>query len=162
MDAKANASDIPSVPTISTNIESDANSDTKTASPKAVKTFVEGKGYLTQHQDISGKVDKVADAQENNFASFDSNGGLQDSGCNEGTFIKGVQQNGIDLTPDANGKVNVTVQDGEDGLSAFEIAQQQGFEGDVDDWLASLKANIGEFKFITPTDTTAEAALTAI
>ena len=49
---------IPTVPTISTNITSDATSDTKTASPKAVKDFVEGKGYLTQHQDISGKADQ--------------------------------------------------------------------------------------------------------
>lgn len=48
---------IPTVPAISTNITSDATSDTKTASPKAVKDFVEGKGYLTQHQDISGKAD---------------------------------------------------------------------------------------------------------
>lgn len=38
---------IPTVPTISTDISSDATSDTKTTSPKAVKTFVEGKGYLT-------------------------------------------------------------------------------------------------------------------
>ena len=49
---------IPTVPTISTDIDTDGNDDTKTASPKAVKTFVEGKGYLTQHQDISGKANK--------------------------------------------------------------------------------------------------------
>ena len=49
---------------------------------------------------------------EGNFASFDASGNLQNSGCNEGTFIKGVQKNGDDLTPNANGKVNVTVQDG--------------------------------------------------
>lgn len=33
---------IPTVPTISTNITSDASSDAKTASPKAVKTYVDG------------------------------------------------------------------------------------------------------------------------
>ena len=33
---------IPTVPTISTNISNDANSDVKTASPKAVKTYVDG------------------------------------------------------------------------------------------------------------------------
>lgn len=38
---------IPTVPTISTDISTDGSSDTKTASPKAVKTFVEGKGYTT-------------------------------------------------------------------------------------------------------------------
>lgn len=50
---------IPTVPTISTNIANDVTSDTKTTSPKAVKDFVEGKGYLTQHQDISGKADQT-------------------------------------------------------------------------------------------------------
>lgn len=78
---------IPTVPTISTDISSDASSDAKTASPKAVKTFVEGKGYttntgtitsvkmngstvassgevdlgtvITSHQDITGKEDKL-------------------------------------------------------------------------------------------------------
>jgi lysophospholipase L1-like esterase len=95
------------------------------------------------------------------FASFDANGGLQDSGCNEGTFIKGVQQNGVDLLKDEYGKVNVTVQDGEDGLSAFEIAQQQGYTGTVDQWLASLKANIGEFLFVS-TDAAAVTAMATI
>jgi hypothetical protein len=33
---------VPSVPTISTNISTDASSDAKTASPKAVKTYVDG------------------------------------------------------------------------------------------------------------------------
>lgn len=55
----SNKPTIPTVPAISTNITSDAASDTKTASPKAVKDFVEGKGYLTQHQDISGKADQT-------------------------------------------------------------------------------------------------------
>lgn len=55
----SNKPTIPTVPTISTNITNDATSDTKTASPKAVKDFVEGKGYLTQHQDISGKADQT-------------------------------------------------------------------------------------------------------
>ena len=41
---------IPTVPAISTNITSDATSNVKTTSPKAVKTFVEGKGYATQSQ----------------------------------------------------------------------------------------------------------------
>ena len=43
-----------SVPTISTDIETDATSDTKTASPKAVKTFVEGKGYGTYSKPSGG------------------------------------------------------------------------------------------------------------
>ena len=110
--------------------------------------------------DISGKVDKVANVQENNFASFDANGCIKDSGCNEGTFIKGVKQNGTLITP-VSGVVDVTVQDGEDGLSAFEIAQQQGYTGTVDQWLASLKANIGEFLFVS-TDAAAVTAMATI
>ena len=98
---------------------------------------------------------------EDNFVSFDANGGIKDSNCNENTFIKGVQQNGVDLQKDANGKVNVTVQNGENGLSAFEIAQQQGYTGTVDQWLASLKANIGEFLFV-PTDAAAVLAMATI
>lgn len=45
---------IPTVPTISTDISADATSDAKTASPKAVKTFVEGKGYTTNTGTITG------------------------------------------------------------------------------------------------------------
>lgn len=38
---KADSSDIPTVPTISTNIDTDSNDDAKTASPKAVKDYVD-------------------------------------------------------------------------------------------------------------------------
>lgn len=48
----SNTPTIPTVPTISTDISSDATSDTKTASPKAVKTFVEGKGYITSAHEV--------------------------------------------------------------------------------------------------------------
>ena len=50
----ATMSDVPTVPTISTDIASDGTSDTKTASPKAVKTFVEGKGYGTYSKPSGG------------------------------------------------------------------------------------------------------------
>lgn len=57
-----NKPSIPTVPVISTNIDTDALSDTKTASPKAVKTYVDGKvatvykasGSLTPVQVVSG------------------------------------------------------------------------------------------------------------
>lgn len=163
-DDLTNKPTIPTVPTISTDIDSDATSDTKTASPKAVKTFVEGKGYLTQHQDISGKVDKVANAQEDNFASFDANGGIKDSNCNEGSFIKGVKQNGTTIQP-VNGVVDVTVQDGEDGKSAYDLYVYSLPAGTTplspEAWLASLKANIGEFLFV-PTDAAAVTAMATI
>ncbi|MDD5293119.1 MAG: hypothetical protein PHW40_02250, partial [Candidatus Izemoplasmatales bacterium] len=55
-------SDIPTVPTISTDIETDSSSDVKTASPKAVKTYVDDRissvykfgGTLTSSQIVSG------------------------------------------------------------------------------------------------------------
>lgn len=66
---------IPTVPTISTNIANDATSDTKTASPKAVKDFVEGKGYLTEHQDISGKADQTGlEALEDRVDALEQSG----------------------------------------------------------------------------------------
>ena len=44
----------PTVPTISTNITTDASSDTKTASPKAVKTYVDNAGYGTYSKPSGG------------------------------------------------------------------------------------------------------------
>lgn len=65
----------PTVPAISTNITSDATSDTKTTSPKAVKDFVEGKGYLTQHQDISGKANQTdLEALEDRVETLEQSG----------------------------------------------------------------------------------------
>lgn len=110
------------------------------------------------------------DPTEGNFASFDSNGNVKDSGCNKGTFIKGVQKNGTDLTPDANGKVNVTVQDGvtphidqttkhwmigeedtnvdAEGKSAYQVYVASVPQGETPmtepQWLASLKGDKGD------------------
>jgi len=99
---------------------------------------------------------------EDNFVAFNENGGIKDSGCNEDTFIKGVKQNGTLITPD-NGIVDVTV---EKGKSAYDLYVESVPQGETpmteEEWLASLKAQIGGFKFITPTDTMAEAALTTI
>lgn len=56
VDGKADASAIPAVPEISTDISADASSDAKTASPHAVKTFVEAKGYVTSATSPVGSV----------------------------------------------------------------------------------------------------------
>ena len=98
----SNKPSIPTVPTISTDIAADAGSDAKTASPKAVKTFVEGKGYGTYSKpsggipatdiasgvipDVSGKANKVSGATSGNFAGLDSNGDLTDSGKKASDF----------------------------------------------------------------------------
>ena len=44
-------------------------------------------GYLTEHQDISGKADKVAGATNGNFAGLDANGNLTDSGKKASDFV---------------------------------------------------------------------------
>ena len=107
---------IPTVPEISTDISADATSDTKTTSPKAVKTFVEGKGYTTNTgtitsvkmngsivsssgevdlgtviTDVSGKADKISGATNGNFAALDSNGNLTDSGHKHSDYLTSHQ-----------------------------------------------------------------------
>ena len=76
---------------------------------------------LQEHQDISGKADKVASATNGNFAGLDANGNLTDSGSKATDFataaqggkadsaIQSVKVNGTALTPDANKAVDVEV-----------------------------------------------------
>ena len=47
--------------------------------------------YLTSHQDISGKADKVTSATNGNFAALDSNGNLTDSGHKHSDYITSHQ-----------------------------------------------------------------------
>lgn len=46
---------------------------------------------LTQHQDISGKADKVSGATDGNFAALDSNGNLTDSGHKHSDYLTSHQ-----------------------------------------------------------------------
>lgn len=46
---------------------------------------------LTQHQDISGKADKVSEAADGNFAALDSNGNLTDSGHKHSDYLTSHQ-----------------------------------------------------------------------
>lgn len=74
---------------------------------------------IQQHQDISGKADKVASATNGNFAGLDANGNLTDSGKNASDFataaqggkadtaIQGVKVNGTALTPDSDKIVDI-------------------------------------------------------
>ena len=74
---------------------------------------------LQQHQDISGKADKVASATADNFAGLDGNGNLKDSGKKASDFataaqgdkadsaIQGVKVNGTAVTPDSNKVVDI-------------------------------------------------------
>ena len=54
--------------------------------PTKVSELTNDAGYITQHQDISGKADKVSGATSGNFAGLDSNGNLIDSGKNASDF----------------------------------------------------------------------------
>lgn len=47
--------------------------------------------YLSQHQDITGKADKVSGATNGNFAGLDSNGNLTDSGHKHSDYLTSHQ-----------------------------------------------------------------------
>ena len=55
--------------------------------PTKVSDLDNDSGYLTSHQDITGKTDKVANATNGNFAALDANGNLTDSGSKASDFL---------------------------------------------------------------------------
>lgn len=70
------SSAIPTVPTISTDISNDAASDDKTASPKAVKTYVDGKSYtLDNVSDGTTRMLPTKVSELSNDSNFTSNAG---------------------------------------------------------------------------------------
>lgn len=48
------------------------------------------------------------------------------------------------FTPSFDKVHNIHGEDGKDGLSAYEIARKNGFEGTEQEWLASLKGDKGD------------------
>lgn len=68
--------------------------------PTKTSDLTNDSGFLTAHQDISGKADKVASATNGNFAGLDSNGNLIDSGHKASDFLTQHQ--------DISGKENTT------------------------------------------------------
>ena len=58
-----------------------------TAIPTKTSDLTNDSGFLTQHQDISGKADKVSNPTSGNFAALDSNGNLTDSGKKAADFL---------------------------------------------------------------------------
>lgn len=52
--------------------------------------------------------------------------------------------NTLITNPPVVGGDGTIVQKGEDGLSAFQLAQQEGFEGTLEEWLESLKGDKGD------------------
>lgn len=67
------------------------NTPTIPTVPTNVSAFTNDAGYLTQHQDISGKADKVSSTTSGNFAGLDSSGNLTDSGSNSSDFATSAQ-----------------------------------------------------------------------
>lgn len=59
--------------------------------------------YLTTHQDISGKADKVTSATSGNFAGLDSNGNITDSGKKASDFITDVSGKADKVASATNG-----------------------------------------------------------
>ncbi len=59
--------------------------------PTNVSAFNNDAGYLTSHQDISGKADKAISATNGNFAALDSNGNLTDSGHKHSDYLTSHQ-----------------------------------------------------------------------
>ena len=68
--------------------------------PTALSSFTDDLGtnpthshsqYLTSHQDITGKADKVTGATSGNFAALDSNGNLTDSGHKHSDYLTSHQ-----------------------------------------------------------------------
>lgn len=55
--------------------------------PTNVSAFNNDAGYLTEHQNITGKADKVSNPTNGNFAALDSNGNLTDSGHKHSDYL---------------------------------------------------------------------------
>lgn len=113
------------------------------------------KKVLTQHQSLDGKVDKVTGKglSTNDYDNTEKGkvaNAIQTPGATENDKIPVMRNGNIEWESKPS-----------DGLSAFQLAQQEGFEGDIDAWLASLKANIGAFKFVD-TDLTALSSFSSI
>lgn len=84
--SKAYINGKPTIPDISNCIQ-------KSSTPGLVKNdgSIDTNTYLTQHQDISGKADKVSSATNGNFAALDSNGNLTDSGHKHSDYLTSHQ-----------------------------------------------------------------------
>ena len=68
--------------------------------------------YLTSHQDISGKADKVSNPTNGNFASLDSNGNIADSGHKHSDYITSHQ--------DISGKADKVSNSTNDDLASLD------------------------------------------
>lgn len=112
------------------------------------KEEIDDKGYLTEHQDISGKAERdhkhtladITDYSEPDLSDYYTKGEVDEA----------LENVSVDLTGYATEKfVEDAIAEVETipGASAYEVAKAQGFEGTEDEWLASLvgaKGDTGE------------------
>ena len=115
---------------------------------KADKSWVESQGYLTEHQDISGKADK---SEIEGLASkqwVEGKGYLTKHQDISNLATKEELARAFDnLTEEQKAEIKGdkgdTGEAGADGKSAFEIAQDAGYTGTEEEWLESLKGAPG-------------------
>jgi len=78
--------------------------------PTKTSDLTNDSGFLTSHQNISGKADKVSNATNGNFAALNSNGNLTDSGKKASDFANAShthsQSEVSGLEDELNGKEN--------------------------------------------------------
>lgn len=97
--------------------------------------------------DLSNYIQKVSGATENNFAAFTSDGAIKDSGKNASSFATAAQgtkaessvqsvsiNNGTEITPDSNGKVNLPLASTTDpgAMSASDKSKLDGISNYIE------------------------------
>ena len=110
-----------------TNIKVTVTSDKKIEADltDAVKASLEkADSALQEHQDISGKADKVSGATTGNFAGLDASGNLTDSGKNAADFATAEQGERADRLVEA-----ITVSEAIEGASVPEVEIKAAIPG---------------------------------
>ncbi len=93
---------------------------------------------LTQHQDISGKADKVIGATSGNFAGLDANGDLTDTGKKPSDFltqhqdISGKQNKTLDTAITVDGTQETTVEGALEAINTLAGANKTALADKVD------------------------------
>ena len=119
-----NKPSIPTVPTISTDISTDADSDTKTASPKAVKTSVDNNSSPDAVKYVSQSLttEQKTQARTNIGAASSSDLSAKQDALVSGTNIKTINQTSL------LGSGDITIENGQDGEDGQDGADGVGFE----------------------------------
>lgn len=129
-----------------TYVKEDTTTESVNDALQRIDGVIGGSGTLAQ------KADKVTGATSGNFAGLDASGNLTDSGSKAADFataaqgekadsaIQGVKINGVELTPDANNKVDYAPK-------ATDVEYQAASGGEpavsVDDALDDIYAKVG-------------------